>query len=55
MKKKKLNDEIDYVIKRYSKCISKSTDNFLDWLTQDYKKRLRTNIRVNFEEIKNKK
>jgi len=52
---KELNDDIDYVIKRYSKCISKSTDNFLDWLTQDYKKRLRTNIRVNFEEIKNKK
>ena len=52
---KELNDDIDYVIKRYSKCISKSTDNFLDWLTQDYKKRLRTNIRVNFEEIKKKK
>ena len=52
---KELNDDIDYVIKRYSKCISKSTDNFLDWLTQDYKKRLRTNIRVNFDEIKNKK
>ncbi|MAU48925.1 MAG: DEAD/DEAH box helicase [Flavobacteriaceae bacterium] len=52
---KELNDDIDYVIKRYSKCISKSTDNFLEWLTQDYKKRLRTNIRVNFDEIKNKK
>ena len=35
---KELNDDIDYVIKRYSKCISKITDNFLDWLTQDYKK-----------------
>ena len=52
---KELNDDIDYVIKRYSKCISKSTDNFLDWLTQDYKKRLRTNIRSNFDKIKNKK
>tara|TARA_Y100000991_G_scaffold214093_1_gene201080 strand:+ start:3065 stop:4573 length:1509 start_codon:yes stop_codon:yes gene_type:complete len=52
---KELSDDIDYVIKRYSKCISKSTDNFLDWLTQDYKKRLRTNIRVNFQAIKNKK
>ena len=52
---KELNDDIDYVIKRYSKCISKSTDNFLDWLTQDYKKRLRTNIRSNFDQIKNKK
>ena len=52
---KELNDDIDYVIKRYSKCISKSTDNFLDWLTQDYKKRLRTNIRSNYDTIKNKK
>ena len=52
---KELSDDIDYVIKRYSKCISKSTNNFLEWLTQEYKKRLRTNIRVNFEEIKNKK
>ena len=52
---KELNDDIDYVIKRYSKCISRSTNNFLDWLTIDYKKRLRTNIRINFDEIKNKK
>ena len=52
---KELNDDIDYVIKRYSKCISKSTNNFLDWLTQDYKKRLRTNIRSNYDTIKNKK
>ena len=52
---KELNDDIDYVIKRYSKCISKSTNNFLDWLTQDYKKRLRTNIRSNYNTIKNKK
>ena len=52
---KELNDDIDYIIKRYSKCISRSTNNFLDWLTIDYKKRLRTNIRINFEEIKNKK
>ena len=52
---KELNDDIDYVIKRYSKCISKSTDNFLDWFTQDYKKRLRTNIRSNFDKIKKQK
>ena len=52
---KELNDDIDYVIKRYSKCISKSTNNFLDWLTEDYKKRLRTNIRSNFDKIKKQK
>lgn len=52
---KELGDDIDYVIKRYSKCISKSTTNFLEWLTEDYKKRLRTNIRNNFDKIKKKK
>ena len=52
---KELNDDIEYIIKKYSKCISRSTNNFLDWLTIDYKKRLRTNIRINFDEIKNKK
>ncbi len=52
---KKLNDDIDFIIKRYSKCISKSTTNFLEWLTEDYKKRLRTNIRSNFNIIKRKK
>ena len=52
---KELGDDINFIIKRYSKCISKSTNNFLDWLTEDYKKRLRTNIRYNFEKIKNKK
>tara|TARA_B100001093_G_scaffold106213_1_gene98536 strand:- start:1573 stop:3093 length:1521 start_codon:yes stop_codon:yes gene_type:complete len=49
---KELNDDIDFIIKRYSKCISKSTTNFLEWLTEDYKKRLRTNIRINFDMIK---
>ena len=52
---KELNDDIDFIIKKYSKCISKSTSNFLDWLTEDYKKRLRTNIRNNFDVIKRKK
>lgn len=48
---KLLNDDIDFRIHRYSKCISKSTSNFLDWLTQDYKKRLRSYIRLNFDEV----
>ena len=49
---KELNDDIDYLIKRYSKCISKSTPNFLEWLTEDYKKRLRAYIRANFDHVK---
>ena len=50
---RELNDDVDYLIKRYSKCISKSTPNFLEWLTDEYKKRLRTYIRINFDEVKN--
>ena len=49
---KELNDDVDYLIKRYSKCISKSTPNFLEWLTDEYKKRLRTYIRINFDQVK---
>ena len=49
---KELNDDVDYLIKRYSKCISKSTPNFLEWLTDEYKKRLRAYIRVNFDQVK---
>ena len=48
---KMLNDDIDFRIHRYSKCISKSTHNFLSWLTDDYKKRLRSYIRENFDDI----
>ena len=49
---KELSDDIDHLIRRYSKCISKSTPNFLEWLTGDYKKRLRSYIRVNFDKVK---
>ena len=52
---KKLNDDIDFLLKIYTRCISKSTTNFLQWLTEDYKKRLRTYIRTNFDKIKMKK
>ena len=50
---RELNDDVDHLIKKYSKCISKSTPNFLEWLTDEYKKRLRTYIRINFDEVKN--
>jgi predicted nucleotidyltransferase len=49
---RELNDDVDYLIKRYSKCISKSTPNFLEWLTDEYKKRLRAYIRINFDQVK---
>ena len=49
---KLLSDDIDFRIHRYSKCISKSTHNFLEWLKDDYKKKLRSYLRQNFEQIK---
>ena len=47
-----LNEDIDFRIHRYSKCISKSTHNFLEWLKEDYKKKLRSYLRQNFDNIK---
>ena len=51
---KLLDDDIDFRIHRYSKCISKSTHNFLTWLKDDYKKKLRFFMRQNFDDIKAK-
>lgn len=47
---KMLKDEIDYRIERYTKCISKSTHNFVTWLKDDYRKRLISYLRNNFDE-----
>ena len=33
------------------KCISKSTHNFISWLREDYKKKLKSYIRANFDEV----
>ena len=49
---KLLSDDIDFRIHRYSKCISKSTHNFLEWLKEDYKKKLRSYLREHFDTIK---
>jgi superfamily II DNA or RNA helicase len=48
---KQLGEDIDYRIKRYTKCISKSTSNFVDWLKDDYRKKLRFYIRDNFDAL----
>jgi superfamily II DNA or RNA helicase len=48
---KLLADDIDFRIQRYSKCISKSTHNFLTWLKDDYKKKLRAYLRSNFDKV----
>ena len=48
---KKLGDDIDFRIERYSKCISKSTHNFISWLKNDYRLKLRSHLRENFDAI----
>ena len=48
---KLLGEDIDFRIERYSKNISKSTFNFVEWLKEDYRKKLNAYIRVNFDEI----
>lgn len=48
---KLLGDDIDFRIQRYTKCISKSTNNFVEWLKNDYRLKLRTHLRDNFDTI----
>lgn len=48
---KMLGDDIDFRIGRYTKCISKSTYNFVEWLKGDYRKKLNSYIRSNFDEV----
>jgi len=48
---KMLGEDIDFRINRYTKCISKSTYNFVDWLKAEYRKKLNAYIRANFDDI----
>ena len=48
---RKLGDDIDFRLERYTKCISKSTHNFMDWLKNDYRTKLRLFLRDNFDEM----
>jgi len=47
----KLGEDIEYRIHHYTKCISKSTTNFADWLKDDYGKKLRLYLRDNFDTV----
>ena len=48
---KMLGDDIDFRINRYTKCISKSTFNFVEWLKGEYRKKLNAYLRTNFDEV----
>ena len=47
---KLLDQDIEYRVRRYSYCISKSTKNYRDWLEEDYKRKLRSKINLLFRE-----
>ncbi|MDP5157244.1 MAG: DEAD/DEAH box helicase [Flaviramulus sp.] len=48
---KMLGDDIDFRIARYTKCISKSTFNFVEWLKGEYRKKLNAYLRANFDTL----
>jgi len=48
---KMLGDDIDFRIDRYAKCISKSTHNFISWMKDDYRLKLRSYLRENFDTV----
>ena len=48
---KLLKDDINNRIAVYAKCISKSTHNFISWLKDDYKKKLNSYLRQNFDDV----
>ncbi len=48
---KMLGDDIDHRIEKYSQCISKSTHNFISWLKDDYRLKLRSYLRDNFDTV----
>ncbi len=48
---KLLKGDIDQRILSYTKCISRSTGNFINWLKDDYKKKLNAYLRQNFDEV----
>lgn len=45
-----LKDEIEFRLRKYTKCISKSTDNYLKWLLDTYNRKLRQAIRNELDE-----
>jgi len=46
-----LNDDIEYRIDQYIRCICKSTNSFIEWLNTDYKQKLRTYLLTNFDTV----
>lgn len=48
---KLLAEDIEYRMKRFSYCICKSTDNYVNWLQEDYKRKLSLNLNRKFMSV----
>ncbi len=48
---KLLEEDIKYRVKRYTYCICKCTDNYVNWLQEDYKRKLNINLNQKFVRI----
>ncbi|GAB2687122.1 DEAD/DEAH box helicase family protein [Mucilaginibacter koreensis] len=45
-----LNKEIEWRVKQYGKCLGKVTKNYLEWLQEDYKTKLKTLIQTTMQQ-----
>ena len=45
---KELENDIEFRVKQYSYCIAKTTENYLTWLQQDYRRKLEVSVRRAF-------
>jgi hypothetical protein len=52
MLSKLLSDDIDYRVKRYVKCLGKTSNNYREWLFEDYKTKLSFAIGKLYRELK---
>ena len=46
----RLDGDIEQRIRDYTKCISKTTDNYRQWLMDEYQRKLRQMVRQAFED-----
>lgn len=47
----KLQDDINFRVKIYAKCMAKTTDNYRTWLQDEYTRRLKTELRHEFNSV----
>jgi hypothetical protein len=46
-----LNDAIEYQVKQYTYCICKSSDSYLKWLKDEFKRKLKHQLRQEYNKF----